>query len=424
MCFVYLKFYILVSNNVKTIRLNTFIFHFLSVAILYGAFVFIIKRFKIRFLDVSGSQYVILGMLLSFFLGDIGGSIKTQIEPMVWFCIGLIGFRYGLDFKFVDFGKNNPLGYKLALFDIVVTFSVIFGVLALIMIYIFHRDPFSEQSLLFILPVCVIGIVSSLSAIKNIHNDYLTDGSISGFALQTIQFQQIIALILFGIILLIFHKENPVFLLKLNSSGWTFVNLFLPIFIGFFYQVVLGLMEDEKSLKVLVFAFIAINTGVALILNFSPILFNLVSAIVLGNTSVYTDRIIGDIKHVYKTVVSIILIYAGYTIELITPISLVVLFLGYLVARLLGKTFGQSVALNFISETKSITHKISWLFMSQGRIAIVLAISFYHFFPSEWSMIVLTISFFSVVLFEFLGLKLYRDLLIDEEEIIVEESVT
>ena len=394
------------------------------IGILYSVFIYILKRFKIAFLEVSGFQYVLIGLLLSFFLGKEGESVKQSIEPMIWFCIGLIGFRFGLDFKFVDFGKNNPLGYKLALFDAIITFASVFVVVSLVLYYVFHRSPFAETSLLFSLPLSVIGIVSSLSATQHIHDDHVTYGRISDFAIYTIRFQQIIALVLFGIIFLIFHKENNELLVTLNSSSWTFINLFLPIFLGFFYQIILGIVTDDKKIKILTFSFIAINSGTAILFNFSPILFNLICGVVLANTSKHSTKLTDEIKLINKTVVSLIMIYAGYTIKIDALIVVILTFFVVVSARFFGKSFGQTIANRFISDRQHIRQNVSWLFMSQGRIAIVLGISFYHFFPSDWSMVILVTSLFSVILYEYIGLKTYRNLLIDQEEILVEESVS
>jgi hypothetical protein len=94
----------------------------------------------------------------------------------------------------------------------------------------------------------------------------------------------------------------------------------------------------------------------------------------------------------------------------------------FIILRIMGKSIGQSVAKQFIDTNDQKYKNLSWLFMSQGRIAIVMAISFYEFFPSDWSMVILVLSVFSVLVNEYRGLNSYRNLLIDQEEIIPEES--
>ena len=64
-----------------------------------------------------------------------------------------------------------------------------------------------------------------------------------------------------------------------------------------------------------------------------------------------------------------------------------------------------------------------WLFLGQGRISLFLAVAYVLQFPSDWSEILLSVTLVSVFIYEFVGLRTYRSLLIDQEEIIPDRTL-
>jgi Kef-type K+ transport system membrane component KefB len=392
----------------NTIVLVLFVFFVLS---------FLIKNYKLAFLEFSGTKYIALGIIIHISDPPMSQELLAQAEPFLWFGIGMIGFHYGLNFKITDFGKVNPFGYKIALFDISITFLIIFASFYLILTYLFQQNALSSENLLFISIISAIGVVSSLSATSYVQDKNLAFGKISDFALNSVQFQQTIALILFGIFFLIFPKSEKEHIFALKSSTWTFVNLFLPIILGFLYQIILSTNERINYTKFILLGIIVVNTGIATIFKFSPILFNLLVGIILGNTSRSSDILKEEIKRVYHSVFALILIFVGYKLQLDAPISMFILTFIFIISRYLGKIFGQKFAYQLISPDQRLSHNLAWLFLSQGRIAIILAISFNQFYETAWNSIILVISVLSVMVYEFIGIRTYKNLLVDLEEI-------
>ena len=389
----------------------------LAIAIFY-----IIKQFadnnSLSIIRLTGFPYLVLGLLLNNNILNL--NIWTlDIKDFHWLIlliISLMGLRYGLNFKFSDFGNTNSYVFKTALFDIVFTFLVVFSGLILFSYFVFPSKLFERDFLVFISSVSVISIISSLTISKyGLSND--EKKSVLGELIEkSIRFQQIIAIYLFGLIFILFPLEKSFLIKDMQSFMWVFVATVSSFVLGLIFQLILSNESNIKHIRFYIFIIMLVSSVLSEFFSLSPLFIALIVGSVLSNSSRNAELLRAEVGQSSHVVTSLLVFIAALNLSMPNWQIFSYFFVAYIALRYLGKYLAQKIAFQLIEPNQRYSNQIYTVFWGQGRLAIALVVCLQQVYSNDYINSLMLIIILSVFFNEWAALKSYKNVEIDAEK--------
>lgn len=336
----------------------------ITIILLFGLiFSKIAKVFKVPYII----GYLFAGILIGpSLLNLITTSQTNNFESFSAITLAFLSFMVGAELK-VSYIKR--IGYKsfvTALFISLTTFLVIS-----VGMYIVIKDLPSAL---------ILGCVAATSApavIMNIFKDYDSKGNLTNTILGVIAVDDIISVLLFGIIIT---------MLKSSDSTFTFLSLLMPfkeillsIILGLGLGILLGflskLFKNKYETIALVLAFILASITLTNYISVSSLLVCTVMGIFF--TNFFKGKVTNNLLNVTDELLSLTLIIFFVSTGTILNISLIpqiwIISLIFIVIRLLGKYFGAIIGMK-VSKSE-VDKSLGLCLLSQTGLSIGLVLA-------------------------------------------------
>jgi Kef-type K+ transport system membrane component KefB len=390
--------------------------------ILALAIFYIVKQFSesntLSLFRLTGLPFLVLGLLLNEnVVGLELWSVNTRdFHWLILLVISLLGLRYGLYFKFSDFGKLNSYVFKIALFDIVLSFLVVFSGLLTFSYFVFPENLMEQEFLIFISSISVISIISSLTITKY---GLMADAkkTVLGELIEkSIGFQQVVAIYLFGLIFILFPLEKNYLIKDMQSFTWVFICTVSSFVLGLIFQLILSKESDIKHIRFYIFIIMLVSSVLSEFFSLSPLFISLIVGSVLSNSSRNAELLRGEIGQSSHIVTSILVFIAALNLSVPDWNLFLYFTIAYLGFRYLGKFLAQKIAFQLIVPNQRYSNQIYSVFWGQGRLAIALVVCLQQVYNNPYINTLMFIIITSVFFNEWVALKSYKNIEIDGEK--------
>jgi len=341
------------------------------------------------FLGISGGEifknlkipkvvgYILIGLIVGKSVLKIINQHEIQkvYFLIINFILGVIGFLIGGELKKDVFKKYGKSIYTILISE---------GVLAFIGVTIFVTF-FTKKLYLGLLLGAIASATDPASTISVLW-EYKSRGPLTTTLTSIVALDDALALILYGLVS-VFSKamlQHQHFSL-LRSIGWPVIEILKSILLGVSVALILIWFIKklkEKSIVIAVtFSSITIVVGLAMVWKLDLILSSMVLGLTLTNLlPKQSNSIFEDIKtnSSFLYIFFFVIVGASLDINLFLKASMILIVVGYLVGRSLGKIFGATFG-GIISKAKPNVIKYTGICLfTQGGVAMGLAMSLGH----------------------------------------------
>ena len=377
-------------------------------------------RFKLplgtQHVFLTGTEYLFVGV----FLGGSGLNLLDaytleQLRPFMSLGLAWVGLLFGIQLQRRQLIRF-PLQYTLfafiqALFTLLVIFVPSYLLLRYFSHLIFEQSDITDG--LILLSALILAASASATAPSVLA---MVPPEMARHSRKLMGLWQFISGIddLFGIIVLGFTFWLPQFHPILDNTFltswlWSAISVGSGVLIGLICHALTLSKLDVGELLLIVISCVIFSAGIALHFNLSPLFINLIVGIVLANLSPARNRMMQVLLNGEKSVYIIFLILVGASWRSGVSLPLVCLFVGgYVALRFFGKVVGSFIAA-FAATPQSLIGEnefksnIGLGLISQGGMAIVIAINFQQIYPSRLTDLVVTVVLLSTIVNELIS---------------------
>ncbi len=352
----------------------------------------------------GGLAYLLLGVLL----GPSGFSvfdenILTKFSPVTTIALYWIGFLFGINLRWMDLKKAQPSIYVLMLGQSLFTFFVV----ALAFRYIFsysHLPMLGAQALvpaLITLAACASG--TSQSTIFRLINDKRFRGPVARVAAFTVSLDDMPAILICG--LLTFFAQIPGEpsldpLLRPPAA------IFLGVGGGVILRSMLNSVAGGQTRLLIVLGGMAFGGGLAAYFHISPIFIGAIAGAAFANIGSHDEKVFTIVHQTESTMYVLFLLLVGGMFR-IDNYMLPILGLAYFLIRAAGKVIGNYI---FLAPARRYINSPMPLFglamLSQGGMALAIAVHYRGLFPSPLSDAVFAVIIIGVFISELVAYPL------------------
>ncbi|MGM0413737.1 MAG: cation:proton antiporter [Bacillota bacterium] len=352
----------------------------------------------------SVTGYLLTGLIIGpSITGILSASGLSNLQPINNFALGLIGLSIGGELKW-RFIKTKWQDFSmLFLGELVVTFSFV-----LIATYLFTRN----------LPLAILlaslALATAPGAIINILNENKVRGNFPKILMSLVALDNLFCIVIFSI--MVSFLNIYYFGAKLTGNIFTQVSyeiglsILLGLSLGIIGLIILNKVQNRNQQKILFIGLFFIAIGLPLQLNLQFLIVTLVNGIVIVNFSPYFRRFYDVLHTIDKPILVLFLTLAGARLDLSGFLTVGLLGLIYIIARIAGKISGLKLAskLCFLlpdscnNISPKIRRNLGLALLPGAGVAIGLSILAEEKLPLPGNTLV-TVILGSVIFFEFFG---------------------
>ena len=399
----------------------TTVLPFLAVAaIAYLLFHFVVKWLQGRFLFTTGSEYMLLGVLLGPVALDLIDEPTTvQLSPLMSLAIGWVGLLYGASLsprKMMAQTSSGPV--MLAFFGSVLTFGVTFVIVWFTLQLPFFGEVETSSRMLASLVLASAAIATSPGILELVRERFGAEGNTTETLAQATRVAEVLAIAVFGGLFCVFREDYPIPWrdTPITNPEWYFVSVGLGVVLGGLFRFFMKDEDDVDKQFLALVGIIVFASGAAHYLELSPLLVNLV----LGFVMLFNARdassvaILEVLERTRGPMYILLLLFAGST-WMGATVPVLIFAVSYAVVR--GATrLGSGWFAAFASG--GIRRDVGRGMLAQGEVAVAMALNFGIVYPHEPLVgVVVTSVLASVLLNELWSARLMKGLLIDSGDI-------
>lgn len=390
---------------------------------------FIFSRIQLKYYVPSGVEYVFLGIILgpnfsnwinsSFkinYLQIINQELLSQISPGLTASIGILGFIYGLNFKFSAISKAEPEHWRIA-FSEILTSLVLIGLTSFSAFYYFFYNGNNLNELIAAAyALSIVGALSSNFIIRTLREKNDSTGVVGDSLHNSSLINSNLNIFLYGLLFGIIHigsSKNVFF----TSIEWIVISILLAILIGFLFFIFIGRETDENKLFVAVLGVVLFTSGIGYYLNFSPLYMNFILGATLTNVSKVTVNIEKSLKRLSHPLNILIVVIAGFMWVPADLHTFLIAVPAFILLRFLSKYIAGYISFHSAYSKEIVTAKIGNGLMSLDIIACAMVVDYMNVYKNELTPIVVSAILSGVILFNIFGFSFAKNLLIDVGEI-------
>jgi len=388
-------------------------------AIAYLLFHFVVKWLQDRFLFTTGSEYMLLGVLVGPVALDLISEDTTrQLSPLTALAIGWVGLLYGASLnprKLLDESTGGAV--MLAVFGSIVTFAITFAAVWFGLV-LFSPDTDAGSRMLASLALAAAAMATSPGILELIQRRFGAEGDTTSTLYQATRLDEFLAIAVFGGLFCIFREDSPIPWREtpITHPEWYGVSVGLGVVLGGLFRFFMKDEDDVDKQFLALVGIIVFASGAAYYLDLSPLLVNLVLGFVmLFNAKDESSKAILEVlERTRGPMYILLLIFAGSTwMGAAWPVLVFALL--YAVTR-----GGSRLLSGWFSALASgrIRRDVGRGLLGQGEVAVAMALNFGIVYPAEpLAGLVVTCMLASVLLNELWAARLMKGLLIDSGDI-------
>lgn len=326
---------------------------------------------------LASLEYLVIGFLVGpLALNFLDAERLASLEPLLGVVTGFAGFLVGLPLSFGRLSDRPRGTVRFALVAGLVAAALVAGLawLALSLAPLDALDGLSTGALLMGAATLGVGaIVSSVESVRAVIVTERADGPVARLLPSAAQTIRVLAICGFGLALATHRADDQPGAIAL----WDAAAVASGVGLGIIFHVFVGDEHDHKKLFVATIGIVALASGVADALHFSPLFVNMVAGATIANISSATpDLLAADIR-LRRPVFVVLLILAGATWQPI-PGLLWLVPLGFVIVRMIALRVGARVAIvTAVSDIDDDTPRFGNALLSQGALVAAIAVN-YH----------------------------------------------
>ena len=380
---------------------------------------FVVDRLQHRFFFTTGGEYLLLGILVgpaNPAFAPLNDEVLRQLAPLVSLAIGWMGLLYGSRLDMPKLAGGNFIAGRIALVEAIVTGGIVATTCSIALYHLPFDWPDAESYRLAVSVLAVSAVVASPAALNLVKNHLSAKGQFTELLDRVLRFNELIAIVAFGAILCIFHRENPALGGRPTEVEWFMLSLVLGGALGVLFFLFIGDEHDEDNQFLALVGIIVFASGLAHSLELSPLLVNLILGVSLVSLAddQLSDEIRRTLNRTARPMYIVLLIFAGAMAPIggMTPWLLAIV---YVASRVVAKIVGGWVA------SLGLGHRTRWDqgrgLLGHGEIAVAMALNLMLVFPGELAQLVSVAILSSVLANEIWSARLLKSLLIDAGDI-------
>jgi Kef-type K+ transport system membrane component KefB len=346
--------------------------------------------------NVSG--YLVAGLLLgpSFFklvsAGDIDSfAIISEIA------LAVIAFSIGSEFKIHEMKKIGKKVLIITLLEVIGAIGIVFSVM-----YFGFGQPFA-----FSIVIASMSAATAPAATLLVMRQYRSHGPLTKTILPVVALDDVFGIMAFGIAISlakisISSTDLSLFQMITGPIIEILGSVLLGFTLGFILSKLAKRAKNKDETQIISLAAIGVATALANVLDFSPLLTNIVMGTVLVNLYQSSNRVFGSVNDFIAPFYVLFFTLAGASLDLSILASVGMMGLAYILARGGGKMIGAWVGGKATNAEKTVTKYLGLALLPQGGISIGLSVLVRQQLP-EYAVAITTIIMFSVLIYEVSG---------------------
>ena len=379
----------------------------------------VVERLQNRYFFSTGGEYLLLGVLVgpaTPFFTALDDEALRKLAPLVSLAIGWMGLLYGSRLNMPKLAGGNLIAGRIALIQSVVTAALVATACSIVLYHLPIDWSDQESYWLAVSVLAVSSVVASPAALGLVRKKLNAKGQLTELMDRVMRFNELIAIVAFGALLCIFHRNNPTLGGRPTEIEWFVLSVVLGGALGALFFLFIGDEHDEDKQFLALVGIIVFASGLAHSLELSPLLVNLVLGFAL--VSLADDQLSQELTQALersaKPMYIVLLIFAG-AMATATGMAVWLLAMVYVSSRVVARMVGGWVA------SIGLRHRTRWdqgrALIGHGEVAVAMALNLMLVFPGEIGQLVSVSILASVVLNEIWSARLLRGLLIDAGDI-------
>jgi hypothetical protein len=245
---------------------------------------------------------------------------------------------------------------------------------------------------------------------------YRVEGPTAGSLRRAAHLGDVLIIFVFGVLFCVFHRDEPGAALHLTPTEWSVVSLVLGGVLGALFTPFVGGQGSAGARFLALVGIIAFASGAAYFLDISPLLVNLALGVVLLHTTRASGRLRETLATTEPPMRIVLLVIAGALLEPVPWLPTLLLFVGFVALRGLGK-FAASHIISFGTPLRPDLYRG---LLAHGEVTIAMAVSFRVVWKGPVADIAYAVVLASVVLHDLIAPRLLRRLLFELGELKLE----
>ena len=346
--------------------------------------------------EVTG--YLLSGLFLGPSLFNlISAADSASFSVISDVALAAIAFSIGSEFLVKDMKK---LGRAIVIITLLEVVGAVFAVF--FVVYVLFGQPFALS-----IVIASMSAATAPAATLMVIRQYRASGPLSKTILPVVALDDVFGIVAFGIAM-------SVTKLTMGGTGQSGLSMFVQPFMEIIGSLALGAVfgfillflskraQTEEETQIFVITAIALTTGLAVLLGWSPLLACIMAGAVVFNLLPGPVRIHNALNHFTPPVYLLFFTLAGASLDLKILSDVGLLGLAYICARAGGKILGAWLGAKAVKAEDAIRKNLGFALLPQGGISIGLSVIVRQQLP-EYAVPIITIIMFSVLVFETTG---------------------
>ena len=358
----------------------------------------------------NATAYIVTGILIGpSVINLIPQEFISRTDFISDIALVFIAFTAGEFFKIKEIKKSIGKVLIITAIEAVASFALVFVLCA----FVFHLPV--PLSLLLAALSSATAPTSTIMTIKQTKSK----GHYVNMLLQVIVVDSIISLLLYTVSVSICIGMKPGATLAPADIAWPIAKMLICLVIGVVFGFVLRFLISSKRTTdnrlIVVIAILLLFCGICSLFGQSPLLGGIAIGLVYTNMSKGEDKIFAQVNYFIPPIMLVFFVRGGMNLDFsnfgkssaLTTVPLIVIVLGFLIARFIGK-FGGSFLGSLATRQPKDTRKYLGLgLIPQASVAIALATLGARALTSngmeEEATLVMTVILASSIIFEIIG---------------------
>ena len=342
--------------------------------------------------------YLVVGILIGPYCLDIvPDQAIHSLELIEHIALSFIAFFIGSEFE-----KSQVMSLGSSVFII----AVVQALAAVVLVFITMRYIFL-QPLSFSLLIGAISAATAPAAVLMVIKEYRAKGPLTRTLLSVVALDDVICVIVFGIIVSLVTALNGGEGLSVGSVSEPLVDIFGSVLLGLLaaavtYIFVIGVAKTNEDILTIILAVLIGTTAAAYRLGLSYILTDMFFGAVIANTNRRVTKVFSIIEPITQPIYVAFFTLAGLTLQLDILPQVGLVGAGYVLARAAGKMAGCYFGARLGKAPDNVQRYLGLGMLPQAGVAIGLALTVRQRFP-DIGLKLSTIVMAGVVFYEVLG---------------------
>ncbi len=358
-------------------------------------------------LFLTGTEYVLVGLLLgSTALNLLDRPTLQGLYPFMGLGLSWIGMLFGIQWEFRRLTHIPKQVFGISLLQAIVTMAVV-----VVPFYLLFQKLFAYETGIVLIGAITLAAAASDTAQSGLALAARNAPSASRPLLRLLQnvsnLDGLVGVITFGVVscVAVQNGETPAYLRVGTSLG-------LGLTVGLLTVALTAYRLEGEEMLLVVIGAVVFGGGLALYLNLSPLLVNLIAGMVVANLA--SGRAKAGVRNVLLRgersiyILFLILVGAGWEVG---SIRIAALLPAYLIARTLGKTLGGYLSAQLFLPQPGPLRQIGLGLLSHGGMAVAIVVNLHQIHRSELTDAVISIVLLGMLVSELISPTLVRRLL-------------